>query len=426
MPLVYIHGVNVRKNDAYESNQVTRNKLIQNYLLEPLAKKNEGFRTMEIVSPYWGQYGVQFAWNKASVVNVNISDSFDVKTDNAVPSSAVDFLRAVEALSGASGVSFGAPSASGYLKKAAAQDTEQFLEAVIAPIILEEEQLSGKNGHEVGYREANLLIAVDDIAKNPETKVLIQSASSDDELMTKLAEAVKRRYLELLQESAKGKGSKYDISFDLSVLDKVLGQIDELFRRATEAPGRVASVSALALGKTSLADVTARFFGDVFVYLNERRDASQPGPIIQEILRAIKEALDRVKTPDEPLIVITHSMGGNIFYDILTTYAPTLKVDAWISVGGQVGYFEEMKLFKKSDIGIKTPQKVIGMGERVKLWLNVFDPVDILSYQASPIFEGVIDKHFKTGSDVLKAHGAYFKRPSFYHIVFSHLESVLG
>jgi hypothetical protein len=130
--------------------------------------------------------------------------------------------------------------------------------------------------------------------------------------------------------------------------------------------------------------------------------------------------------PQEPLIVVTHSMGGNIVYDILTHFAPELEVDAWISVGSQVGQFEEMKLFRASDPGIVKPSKVRGLKPHVKYWLNVYDPVDLFGFLAAPVFRDLDEDFlFRTGAGDLQSHGAYFKRPRFYREVFSRLERVL-
>jgi len=138
--------------------------------------------------------------------------------------------------------------------------------------------------------------------------------------------------------------------------------------------------------------------------------------------------LDAIRTvqddrPGEALVVVTHSMGGNVLYDLLTDFAPDLELDAWVSVGGQVGQFEEMKLFRRSDPDLGAPHKVSGLAPRVGTWLNVYDPADALSFRAEPIFADARDALFKTGASVFKAHGDYFKRPRFYRLVREHLES---
>ena len=114
--------------------------------------------------------------------------------------------------------------------------------------------------------------------------------------------------------------------------------------------------------------------------------------------------------------MIAHSFGGEIVYDILTYFDPTLTVDCLISVGSQVGLFEEMKLYVVSQANLP-PNPPLGRLKRpdsIKRWLNVLDTNDILSYLIEPIFDGVNDFHYDTGYSSLSAHGGYFMRPSFY------------
>ena len=60
---------------------------------------------------------------------------------------------------------------------------------------------------------------------------------------------------------------------------------------------------------------------------------------------------------DEKLIIVAHSMGGNIVYDILTHYMPDLVCDLFLTVGSQVGLLEELKLFHASDRAIPTKER---------------------------------------------------------------------
>jgi alpha-beta hydrolase superfamily lysophospholipase len=129
--------------------------------------------------------------------------------------------------------------------------------------------------------------------------------------------------------------------------------------------------------------------------------------------------------PNEPTIVMTHSMGGNILYDVLTYFAPELAIDVWISVASQVGLFEEMKIFKMSDPAVRAPNKVQTLKPPLKFWLNIYDPADILAFKTAPVFSAADrDLAYRTGDSTFSAHGAYFKRPSFYHLIYEELRKV--
>src|SRR5260221_14113967 len=103
-------------------------------------------------------------------------------------------------------------------------------------------------------------------------------------------------------------------------------------------------------------------------------------------------------------------------YDILTEFWPALQVDCLITVGSQVGLFEEMKLYLASDPNVPPnyPGGRVPLPPNLKRWLNVFDSNDVLSYRGMPVFDGVQDFHYDTGFSTLQAHGGYFLRPSFY------------
>jgi hypothetical protein len=133
-------------------------------------------------------------------------------------------------------------------------------------------------------------------------------------------------------------------------------------------------------------------------------------------MEALGEASARITETDDKLIVVAHSMGGNIVYDVLTHFMPeTLKVDVLVTVGSQVGLFEELKLFANSDEDVPSPDRPKVPRQRSILrWLNVFDTNDVLGFAAERIFEGVDDFSYSTGKGITGAHVTYFLRPSFY------------
>ena len=108
-------------------------------------------------------------------------------------------------------------------------------------------------------------------------------------------------------------------------------------------------------------------------------------------------------------------MGGNIVYDVLSHFRPEIQCDLFLTVGSQVGFFEELKLFRSSDKTIPNPgQNRIPLIPNIKRWLNVFDPIDVFGYSTSRIFEGSQDFEFSTETSALSAHSMYFYRPSFH------------
>ena len=164
--------------------------------------------------------------------------------------------------------------------------------------------------------------------------------------------------------------------------------------------------------------VLTQFFGDIFVYLARRGDADAPGQIVTDFLDVLLRAA--TTWPAEPMVVLSHSMGGQIVYDCVTYYMPRiekyakLKIDFWASTGSQVSLFEEMKLFRASDPALHAPDKVRVSNAHLGYWYNVWDPNDLLSYTAAPVFNDVDDEKFESNLPMHTAHFGYLVSAAFY------------
>ena len=112
-------------------------------------------------------------------------------------------------------------------------------------------------------------------------------------------------------------------------------------------------------------------------------------------------------------MIIGHSLGGVITFDLLSHFRPNLQVDLLITVGSQVSHFEEMKRFKASDPNVGPPQKAVPP-QNVIHWINVFDEVDMFAYACDKVFDRVHDFGYDTQTYSTKAHSAYFDQDRFY------------
>jgi hypothetical protein len=187
---------------------------------------------------------------------------------------------------------------------------------------------------------------------------------------------------------------------------------------------RETALRALNSFRRPLEAFVPLFIGDVFTYLSGRGNALDPGPIPERVLGVLSEAHALQKSCEgEPLVVLTHSMGGQIVYDILTHFLPRMPeykdvhVDFWCASASQVGMFEELKLFLESkpaycaENGTLAPfpdRRFLGA------WWNVWDHADLLSFRAAGIFEGVDDTAFYLGESLQNDHNAYLKNANFY------------
>jgi hypothetical protein len=169
--------------------------------------------------------------------------------------------------------------------------------------------------------------------------------------------------------------------------------------------------------RDTLNPAVGRFLGDIFVYL---KNNAQRTKIRSDVLTPLANAWQLATAAHEPLILVGHSLGGVILYDMLSNPVAAglpagFKADLLVTVGSQVGVFEEFKVYDSSSeaFGSSKGNKVPKLATTAA-WINVFDPVDILSFRCTPIFEGVTDYMFSSGTGLLSAHTAYFGRPRFY------------
>jgi hypothetical protein len=154
-----------------------------------------------------------------------------------------------------------------------------------------------------------------------------------------------------------------------------------------------------------------------------REDDAALSKSVEQQLKLVAE----LRTPSNPLVVITHSFGGAVFYDLLTTGRFSHPVDLWVGVGTQVSFFAEMRFFKESPDPNVLPggdpeHRRLPKPKPVKKWINVYDPADVLSFVHEPVFDGVKDVKLKDGANLINAHGAYSGSESFYNAIREALE----
>jgi hypothetical protein len=196
-----------------------------------------------------------------------------------------------------------------------------------------------------------------------------------------------------------------------------LTKAGETVRRAATWPGDAVSTVFAELRPTA-NEFVAYFIGDVLAYINQRGTVETPGEIPCLVLRALRLANNRKKQTGEKVVVVSHSMGGQLFYDAITYFAARdetlkdLEVDHWISCGAQVSFFAELRLLKgQSDISF--PAK-LSRPPKVKAWTNFYDPNDLVGFVMAPVFDGVKDLPYDTGYGLALAHTGFLGRPSFF------------
>lgn len=406
MPVVFVHGVNVRQDATYAAHVIQRDLHIKELILRQLLVNPNPVR---IFNPLWGRYAASLAWGGLSLPSSQ-AQALD-------PFQTVDLDQALVELL-LSGNDTPLPAASNRTLVTIA--TASLADAIDLLLALATRQAaSGQRTDEVTE-----LIRISErvyrYAEQHPKPVWLSTVKDDQEFIARLRAAVDQ-----WQAPPPAQSLGLTDSWDA---------IKEGLDRFSSVAGNLSSRALLALTRKPLNTAVAYFIGDIFVYLDERGEQATPGPIIREIAGQLDQAVAAIDPTYDPyLIVIAHSMGahcmgGNIVYDLLTHFAPnSYAVDILVTVGSQVALFEELKLYKASQKGIPIDprQQRVAKPAGVKQWLNVYDPNDVLSFAAAGVFEEATDFVYTTGKSVISAHTAYFLRGSFYRRLGTRIKELL-
>jgi len=395
MPVVFVHGVNVRKGPDYDTGVAVTWKFMAKYI-QGAVINGKTLSTVQPAFPYWGDLGTQFAWNMASL-----------------PTSEIDSL-------GTAGVDQNLRPLIAQIDDALADSTQarhepltalakKELELAVAVMSRLLMQYAAAADTE---KIASFIVAAQGYARlNPHPAWLAQ-VNTDAQLVNLLAQNVKAGQPGSTAPQALGA-----FDFIINPLSAGAAQLKNAVQAAAgtvlDRAGNFASSKLLGWEREPLNATLGRFFGDVFIYFNTRGDKTSPGPIPALVLKALDDAA-QAGPAGEPFVIIGHSLGGVITFDLLSHYTGR-EVDLFVTVSSQVSHFEEFKLFHSSDKSIPSAtQKLARTPANIKRWINIFDVVDIFSYSAKRIFDRVDDFGYDTKTYVIKAHGAYFEQDRFY------------
>ncbi len=397
MSIVFVHGVNNRAGAAYAVEVESRKRFLQRHFSGASIDGKTLGSPVDVTSPYWGDLGVTFNWNMASLPKSKL-----------------------QALGGAGGTDEAAlialvhdalPDAMG-AEPLTALAKHDFRAAV--DVICELAISTAQQGSEA--QVAEFVVAIAEYAEANPQPDWIAGIQNDQSLLTTLEDKVKGQP----GVQSLGVGAAFG-KLKMGAM-KLKQAAQNLAGSALDKAGDFASTKLLARSRASLNETLGRFFGDVFVYFNSRGDSGNPGQIPQRIIQAFDDA--KAAAPSEPLVIVAHSLGGVISYDILSHFRQDLKVDLFITVGSQVAHFEEMKLYHSSDHTIGPPNRV-SKPQNVSHWINVYDEVDIFAYAVDGVFDGVdLDVPYDTRTYVIKAHGAYWEQAAFYKRLRTRVDSL--
>jgi hypothetical protein len=431
MPIVFVHGVATRDDDEVKYQE--RWKQIETYLRRYIAPEISSHPDqVDIIDAYWGDIGARFAWNGDSRPRTPL-----LGMGAAAAPSSIEQALALASLKETLGnlpASQSTPRRTGILVPAGpasstvADQTSKMRLKDFSP-----DQLSNlavtiiQNTLQDTQQQTLASLAADVVAHDEDTKDKLAACANREEELSLLKSLIEERYK--IEQHAQGsvliaQGGSDSLQKFKDRLGEVVGRIDSL-------PGLALS-RALAEFRKPINEMVTLFFGDVFTYLKDRvNNTGGPGRIPSRVLTKLKEVKDDPKNKDERLIVLSHSMGGQIVYDLVTYFIPAipdykdLRIDFWCATASQVGLFEELKLFGASqDQYGKQHNNQVPFPDRRYLggWWNVWDHSDFISFSVKNIIADVDDQNYNSGMSLIDAHSAYIQQPAFYRAFAKKLE----
>jgi hypothetical protein len=370
MGIAFIHGVANRLGPQLAVEQRIRNAYLKEYLYPALAMSED----ILPLSPYWGDLGAKFRWHHASVPHGQL-EAFGAMN--------LTDLMLAEALKG------------DYLGEAGPVTQVSRQSPTEAVDLMCEVAAQGVGSDD----EARALATFSSRAINylDDRSNRGWRADDDKEWLREVARSIP-------EPTAPGREEPEQFGSS-----RILNMLSEAMTRLQSSGARISGRVAADVFRHSIHAQAAIFMGDVFEYIANRGNKTNPGPIVVRVIEAIESAAS-----SKPASVLAHSLGGVIAYDVLSYYRPDLRVDNLVTVGSQVGFFQELALLNR-DINLTdlSAGKIPGLAN-VKKWINVFDRNDVLSFAAGDIFHDMEDYVYSTGQGLVAAHSSYFSKPSFY------------
>jgi hypothetical protein len=317
-PLVFVHGVSNRDTPEYRDNQVARDALLREYVVRRLGLDAHN---VAILNPYWGDYGVKFRWDNASLPeSFDSMETFGTGLDQKDLRIATDIVAPLE------------PGTTDIVTVARRSLTD-------AVDVVWGSALSAAETAELAAALAgSSRTAFDYAAVNPAPDWL--ATASNDNFVDLLLYHIKHYEEAFAAPSAKDK-----VRWERFGVASLLDNLNEGLSRVTALAPSAMSAVTVSLGRKKSHLVASMFLGDVFEYLTKRGERNAPGPIVTTVLGALQTAREQLRADDSKLIIVGHSLGGVISYDVLTHFDPSLEVDVFVTVGSQVALFEEMGLY---------------------------------------------------------------------------------
>jgi hypothetical protein len=373
MPIVFVHGVGTRGGERYEKIVRKRESFIRNAFLHPLGEYREH---ASITFPYWGDLA---------------TESFF--PDEIVPAGRYEYLGeqpsvSLEQTDGSQLIEL--------VKHLGLSDTLDLLCATAADVEVSQIKAISNFGRDA--------IAWSDSLTEQEQQAWLAQFQSDDVMLMELAKLCHHQQ----EEKSEVLGSSgWFPNQIIKVIEKAKSNLDGRFTIDLCGAMNITVVGPLRrLFQKQIGFV----LGDAFIYFGSNEPKTgKHAAVVSRISDAINRADAARTTEDDRLILVGHSMGGNILCDVLTSQLKDCKVECLITVGSQIPIFFHLGLLN----GLKNAAGAIQRPSCVARWLNVFDRNDPLGFSIPNAPSDIEEYEYRTRT-LWGTHSAYFEQVSFY------------
>ncbi len=425
MPLVFVHGVNTRKGTTPKEENIYNNRFeyFKQQFREITFKKR--ISDLKVYTPYWGDLGVKFARNLLCIPHGNLQTlglgspetaaveeitlahlDGELGLDDEVKNRPILTLARRRGLRPAVNLLFAGASTAPLISML---DKGQHKSPEAARLALAAEEYSEKNGNPDWLNSINN----DDEFINFLLKEIHPSDLIHEGIQTLSIGSTLSNWLKNAAIAVKSATGKIMSVATGAVVGSIGGVVVGAAVGGGKDSGRQSFMLASRYIRPTASTFIARFFGDVFKYMENRDEIIKK--VLQDIDDAIKER-DKLDSEDKELILVGHSFGGIILFDILTHFRPNIVCDLLVTVGSQVALFAEIGLFANQEplnLAFQA-NKPAPRPNNIKRWINVFDETDYVGFGVTDVFTGAKDFSFDADAYPILSHGAYFDTPNFY------------
>jgi hypothetical protein len=235
----------------------------------------------------------------------------------------------------------------------------------------------------------------------PKTRYL---RDADDEALLVAGEIIGAS---VLASDAATTGSAISVRGKRNIREHVRETLQGLDRFAGAIMGESLGVGIQSLRRT-WSKGTVDFLGDVLVY--QRRQA-----LIQQRIFTALQVFPKYGTPENPVYVLAHSLGGVIAVDAATRALDPLWIRGLVTLGSQSSFFQAID--PRAPLAPYMPDCPVVLPPTIDRWTNLWEPLDPLAFIAANVFQlasgkaplDVAVEHFVTYG--IYVHGIYWDTP---------------